>query len=58
MAALRRGLAEYGYLEGKNFTLVPSWGDANLDRLGEERDTKALTSPRCTPFAMPMVHRA
>jgi len=35
MAALRRGLAEHGYLEGKNFTLVPSFGDGNLDRLAE-----------------------
>jgi putative ABC transport system substrate-binding protein len=35
MAALRRSLAEYGYLEGKNFALVPSWGDGNLDRLAE-----------------------
>jgi putative tryptophan/tyrosine transport system substrate-binding protein len=35
MTALRRGLAEYGYVEGKNLTLVPSWGDGNLDRLAE-----------------------
>jgi putative tryptophan/tyrosine transport system substrate-binding protein len=35
MAALRRGLAEHGYVEGKNLTLVPSWGDGNLDRLAE-----------------------
>jgi ABC-type uncharacterized transport system substrate-binding protein len=35
MVALRSGLAEYGYVEGKNLTLVPSWGDGNLDRLTE-----------------------
>jgi putative ABC transport system substrate-binding protein len=35
MAALRRGLAEHGYVEGKNLTLVRSWGDGNLDRLAE-----------------------
>jgi ABC-type uncharacterized transport system substrate-binding protein len=27
--------AEHGYEEGKNLTLVPSWGDGNLDRLAE-----------------------
>jgi len=35
MAALRHGLAEHGYVEGKNLTLVPGWGDGNLDRLAE-----------------------
>jgi putative ABC transport system substrate-binding protein len=35
IAALRRGLAEHGYHEGTTFTLVPSWGDGNLDRLPE-----------------------
>jgi putative ABC transport system substrate-binding protein len=35
IAALRRGLAEQGYQEGTTFTLVPSWGDGNLDRLPE-----------------------
>ncbi len=35
IAALRRGLAEKGYQEGTTFTLVPSWGDGNLDRLPE-----------------------
>lgn len=35
MAVLRRGLAEYGYVEGKNLIIVPSWGDGNLDRLPE-----------------------
>jgi putative ABC transport system substrate-binding protein len=33
MKALRRGLADQGYHEGKTFTLVTSWGDGNLDRL-------------------------
>jgi len=27
MKALRRGLADQGYHEGKTFTLVTSWGD-------------------------------
>ena len=35
MKALRRGLADQGYHEGKTFTLVTSWGDGNLDRLPE-----------------------
>jgi putative ABC transport system substrate-binding protein len=35
IAALRRGLAEHGYHDGTTFTLVPSWGDGNLDRLPE-----------------------
>jgi ABC-type uncharacterized transport system substrate-binding protein len=35
LAALRRGLAEQGYEEAKNFVLVPSWADGNLDRLPE-----------------------
>jgi putative ABC transport system substrate-binding protein len=33
LAALRRGLAEQGYEEAKNFVLVPAWADGNLDRL-------------------------
>jgi putative ABC transport system substrate-binding protein len=35
LAALRRGLAEQGYEEAKDFVLVPGWGDGNLDRLPE-----------------------
>jgi putative ABC transport system substrate-binding protein len=35
IAALRRGLADQGYHEGRTFTLVTSWGDGNLDRLPE-----------------------
>jgi putative ABC transport system substrate-binding protein len=35
IAALRRGLSEHGYHEGTTFTLVPSWGDGNLDWLPE-----------------------
>ena len=35
VAALRRGLAERGYVEGQSFILVPSWADGNLDRLPE-----------------------
>jgi putative ABC transport system substrate-binding protein len=35
MAALRRGLADQDYHEGKTFILVTSWGDGNLDRLPE-----------------------
>jgi putative ABC transport system substrate-binding protein len=35
MAALRRGLAEHGYIEGQHYVLVSSWGDGGLDRLPE-----------------------
>jgi ABC-type uncharacterized transport system substrate-binding protein len=35
MAALRRGLAQQGYEEAKNFILVPGWADGNLNRLPE-----------------------
>jgi ABC-type uncharacterized transport system substrate-binding protein len=33
LSALRRGLAEHGYLEGQHYVLVPSWGDGAVDRL-------------------------
>ena len=33
MAALRRGLAELGYLEGQQYAWVESWGDGSIDRL-------------------------
>jgi putative ABC transport system substrate-binding protein len=35
LAALRRGLAQQGYEEGKSFILVPVWGDGDVDRLPE-----------------------
>jgi putative tryptophan/tyrosine transport system substrate-binding protein len=35
MAALRRGLAQQGYEEEKNFILVPGWADGDLSRLPE-----------------------
>ena len=35
MAALRRGLGELGYVEGKGFVLVPGWGDGRLNLLPE-----------------------
>ena len=33
LAALRRGLAELGYVEGQHYVLVPSWADGRLERL-------------------------
>jgi putative ABC transport system substrate-binding protein len=33
LSALRRGLAEHGYLEGQHYVLVPSWGDGAINRL-------------------------
>jgi putative ABC transport system substrate-binding protein len=33
LSALRRGLAEHGYVEGQRYVLVPSWGDGAIDRL-------------------------
>src|SRR4051812_6268497 len=32
-AALRRGLKEYGYIEGQNLTIVECWADNQYDRL-------------------------
>ncbi len=42
MAALRRGLADYGYVEGQRYVLVTSWGDGQLSHLPEL--AKALVS--------------
>src|SRR5579871_1376347 len=33
--AFMRGLAERGYVHGRNFVLVPQWGDGNVARLSE-----------------------
>src|SRR6516165_11753918 len=33
--ALLRALAEHGYVQGRNFALVPQWGDGNVTRLSE-----------------------
>jgi putative tryptophan/tyrosine transport system substrate-binding protein len=33
--ALLRALAEHGYVQGRNFVLVPQWGDGNVTRLSE-----------------------
>jgi putative ABC transport system substrate-binding protein len=33
LMALRRGLAELGYVEGQRYTLVPSWADGNREHL-------------------------
>ena len=35
LAALLHGLADHGWVQGKNFVLVPQWGDGNVDRLPE-----------------------
>ena len=35
LAALLGGLADHGWVQGKNFVLVPQWGDGNVDRLPE-----------------------
>ena len=33
--AFLRGLADDGYVQGRNFTLIPQWGDGNVTRLAE-----------------------
>ena len=33
--ALLRALGEHGYVQGRNFVLVPQWGDGNVTRLSE-----------------------
>ena len=33
--AFLRGLAERGYVQGRNFVLVPQWGEGNVARLAE-----------------------
>jgi len=33
--AFLRGLADDGYVQGRNFTLIPQWGDGNVARLPE-----------------------
>src|SRR6476659_4731626 len=33
--AFLRALADHGYVQGKNFLLVPQWGDGNVARLPE-----------------------
>src|SRR6516225_5289793 len=35
LAALLHGLADHGWGQGKNFVLVPQWGDGNVARLPE-----------------------
>ena len=35
LAAFMRGLAERGYVQGRNFVLVPQWGDSDVSRLSE-----------------------
>ena len=35
IAALLHGLADHGWVQGKNFVLVPQWGDGNVARLPE-----------------------
>jgi putative ABC transport system substrate-binding protein len=35
LAALLGGLADHGYTQGRNFVLVPQWGDGRIDRLPE-----------------------
>jgi putative ABC transport system substrate-binding protein len=33
--AFVRALAEHGYVQGRNFVIVPQWGDGNVARLSE-----------------------
>jgi len=33
LSAFLRGLSERGYVEGRNFVLVPKWGDGTVSRL-------------------------
>src|SRR5215467_3675088 len=35
LAAFMRGLAERGYVQRRNFVLVPQWGDGDVSRLSE-----------------------
>jgi putative tryptophan/tyrosine transport system substrate-binding protein len=35
LAAFLRGLADHGWVQGRNFVLVPQWGDGNVARLPE-----------------------
>ena len=35
LSAFLRGLSERGYVEGRNFVLVPKWGDGTVSRLSE-----------------------
>src|SRR5947209_4075467 len=35
LEAFLRALAEQGFVQGRNFVLVPQWGDGNVGRLPE-----------------------
>src|SRR5262249_32965172 len=35
LEAFMRGLADHGWVQGRNFVLVPQWGDGNIARLPE-----------------------
>jgi putative ABC transport system substrate-binding protein len=35
LSAFLRGLSERGYVQGRNFVLVPQWGDGTVSRLSE-----------------------
>src|SRR5262245_66440742 len=35
LEAFLRGLADHGWVQGRNFVLVPQWGDGNVGRLSE-----------------------
>jgi putative ABC transport system substrate-binding protein len=35
LEALLRGLVDHGWVQGRNFVLLPQWGDGNVDRLPE-----------------------
>jgi hypothetical protein len=35
LEAFMRGLADHGWVQGRNFVLVPQWGDENIARLPE-----------------------
>jgi putative ABC transport system substrate-binding protein len=35
LEAFLRGLADHGWIQGRNFVLVPQWGDGNVARLPE-----------------------